>query len=214
MIVVHGGRVSPFVRKTHVFCLEKGIPFESTDLSPIPKTPELLAMNPLGKIPILEDGGTHIPDSSVICAYLERVHPSPALYPESPKDFARALFLEEWADTRALEAFAPALVERVILPRYMQQEPDEERLDRVRSEAAPPVLDWLDAQLEGVEGEGLVDGRFTLADCAVGAQLQSWAVAGEEIDPARWPRLRAYSDALLARPSFKTLTEAIAAGEG
>lgn len=212
MIVIHGGRVSPFVRKTHVFCLEKGIPFDTTELSPVPKTPELLRMSPLGKIPVLEDAGTFVPDSSVICAYLERVHPRPPLYPESPKDFARALFLEEWADTRAPEAFAPALVERVILPRYMQQEPDEERLERVRAEDAPPVLDWLEEQLAGVEGEGLVGGRFSVADCAVGAQLQSWAVAGETIDAERWPRLRAYSDALLARPSFKALTEAIAAG--
>lgn len=207
MITIHGGTVSPFVRKTQAFCLEKAIPFQATDLSPIPKTPELLAMNPLGKIPILEDGGSFIPDSSVICAYLERVHPRPALYPEDPKEFAHALFLEEWADTKGLEVFSPALVERVIKKRFFQQEADEARLDQVRAEVAPAGLDFLETQVE--DPAGAVGGRFTLADCALGAQLQSWALAGEEIDAGRWPKVFAYSEAVLGRPSFKGLTEAL-----
>ncbi len=32
MITIHGGAVSPFVRKTRVFCQQKGIPFETTEL--------------------------------------------------------------------------------------------------------------------------------------------------------------------------------------
>ena len=209
MITIHGGAISPFVRKTHVFCQEKSIPFETTDLSPVPKTPELLAMNPLGKIPILEDEGTQIPDSSVICAYLERLHPRPALYPEDPKDFARVLFLEEWADTKGVEIFAPALFERLIKKLFFQQEADEEKLATVRKEQAPPVFDYLESQLG--DDPALVGGRFSLADCALGAQLQNWALAREEIDASRWPKLRAYSDAVLSRPSFKALTAAIEA---
>ena len=207
MTTIHGGSLSPFVRKTHVFCLEKGIPFDTTDISPIPKTPELLAMNPIGKIPILEDDGTFIPDSSVICAYLERLNPTPPLYPDDPKDYARVLFLEEYADTRGVETFSPALFERVIKKRFFQQESDEDKLSQLRSEQAPPVLDYLESQLG--DADALVGGRFSLADCAMGAQLQNWALAQEEIDAARWPKLRAYSDAVLSRPSFKTLAEAV-----
>ena len=213
MIVVHGAVVSPYVRKVRVLCTEKGIRFESRELVPALHAAELLAMNQLGKIPILEDEGTFIPDSSVICAYLERVHPSPALLPEDPKDYARALFLEEWADTKALEAFAPALVERVIMRLYFQKGPDEKRVARARAEIVPPILDWLETQLrsEPASGEGLVGGRFSLADCAVGAQLQSWVLGGEEIDAARWPKVRAYSDSVLSRPSFVAQAAAVAA---
>jgi len=140
-MIVHGTLVSPFTRKVHVFCREKGIPF----------------------------------------------------------DLARALFLEEYSDTRALEAFAPALVERVIMPRHLDGPTDEERIARTAAQVVPGVFDWLDAR---AEPKGLVAGRFTIADCAIGAQLQSWELAGEPVDGARWPRLRAYSDAVLARPSF------------
>jgi glutathione S-transferase len=212
MITIHGGNISPFVRKAHVFCQEKGIPFRANDLSPIPKSPELLAMHPLGKIPVLEDDGDFIPDSSVICAYLERRHPKPTLYPEDPKAFARALFFEEWADSKGVEVFSPALFECVIKKIFFKQEPDQERLAAVRKDVVPPALDWLESQIG--DGEGLVDGRFSVADCAVGAQLQNWTLAGEQIDAARWPKLARYSEATLSRPSFKGLTESIRAAAG
>ena len=53
-MIIHGGAPSPFVRKVMVTCEEKGLSYEYKPLSPFPKTPELMAMNPLGKIPILE----------------------------------------------------------------------------------------------------------------------------------------------------------------
>ena len=37
MIVVRGTLVSPFTRKIHVFCREKGIPFQAAFLAPMPK---------------------------------------------------------------------------------------------------------------------------------------------------------------------------------
>ena len=38
-------------------------------------------------------------DSSVICAYLERIHPMPALYPMDPVEYAKALWFEEYGDS-------------------------------------------------------------------------------------------------------------------
>ncbi len=201
MIVIHGGSVSPFVRKVHWLLAEKGVVFETRDLSPIPKTPELLALNPLGKIPILEDGPLVLPDSSVICAYLERKHPEPALYPEESVAYGRALWLEEYADTKLLEVTSPALFERVIKPRYFGQDADDERVGTVLAEQAPAVFDYLESQVE--EDEPLVGGRFGIADVAVGAQLMNLTLAGESIDAARWPKLAAWSERTLARPAAK-----------
>src|SRR5262249_18434378 len=69
---LYGASLSPFVRKVRIILEEKGIPYETEELVPLPKTPALLAMHPLGKIPILCDGDVVVPDSSVICAYLEK----------------------------------------------------------------------------------------------------------------------------------------------
>ena len=68
MPIVHGGVPSPFVKKVCAFLAEKGVAYELRALAPFPKTPELLAMNPLGKIPIYQDGELTLPDSSAICA--------------------------------------------------------------------------------------------------------------------------------------------------
>jgi len=59
-------------------------------------------MNPLGKIPILEHEDLVVPDSSVIVAYIERLYPTPALYPEDPKEMARALFYQEFGESLSI----------------------------------------------------------------------------------------------------------------
>ncbi len=200
-LIIHGGTPSPFMRKVRVALLEKGLAFENKNLSPFPKTPELLAMHPLGKIPVLEHDGTMIPDSSVICAYLERIHPEPRLYPEDPKDYARALFLEEYADSRLAETIGPVLFERFIKPNIFKQETDTERVQEALEKQIPPAFDWLEAQLG--DGEALVGPRLTIADVAVGAQLQSLVFAQEAIDDSRWPKLARYASTLHARPSFE-----------
>src|SRR5258705_12827916 len=91
-------------------------------LLPVPKTPELLAMHPMGKIPILRDGDVVVPDSSVICAYLERVQPAPALYPQDAAEFAAALFLEEYADTRMSEIIGGVALGAFGRPQVLQGE--------------------------------------------------------------------------------------------
>ena len=201
MIVIKGGKLSPFVRKVLVACEEKGIPYAAEDLVPFPKTPELLALNPLGKIPILQDGDFVIPDSSVIIAYLERLHLTPALYPEDPQEVARALFLEEYADTKLAEVCGAFLFERIIKPNFFQQETDEKRLKAVSADDLPPVLDYLESRVE--PGAGSLLARFGIADVAVGVQLMSLSLAG--VDVSTHPNLAAYAETLLGRPSFKAV---------
>ena len=79
-----GSSLSPFVRKVVVLGAEKGLSFERDPMIPIGVSDEYKAKHPLGKVPLLEDGDRVIPDSSAICAYLERLHPKPALYPSDP----------------------------------------------------------------------------------------------------------------------------------
>jgi glutathione S-transferase len=200
---LYGVGGSPFVRKARVVLEEKGIPYETEPMVSVsPKTPELLALHPMGKIPVLRDGEVVVPDSSVICAYLEKKHPSPALYPDDPAELAKVLFLEEYADTRMFEVLGPILFERVVKRFVFQQEPDEARVAELLARELPPVLDYLEGQLPGDRETVLA--RFGIADAALGAQLGTLTLAGIEIDARRWPRTASYYQALLARPSFKT----------
>ena len=159
-------------------------------------------MNPIGKIPILElSDGTYIADSSVICAYLERVHPEPSLLPADPVDFAKVLFIEEYCDTKLFSAISPIYAERYLKPNLFQQECDEAAVAAQLEGELTPVLD----QIEGLIPEAcgpLVGGTFSLADVAFGAQLSSLALAGIDLDAVRWPRINAYSAWVLGRDSF------------
>lgn len=205
-IVIHGVPPSPFVRKVRVFLAEKNVPYELKMQQPFEKTSEYLAISPLGKIPCLQDGDFAVPDSSVICAYLERIHPEPALYPGDAREYATALFLEEFADSKLAEVIGAVFFQRVVRKALFKQEPDEAIVRKAIDQDQPPVFDHLESRLAD-GAQTLVGGRFGIADIAVAAQFGGLVHAEEPIDAARWPRLAAYVDALHARPSFKTCLE-------
>lgn len=50
------------------------------------KTPEYLAMNPRGKVPVLKDGDTVVYESLAILAYLDARHPEPPLFGATPAE--------------------------------------------------------------------------------------------------------------------------------
>lgn len=63
---------------------ETGQPYERvlTDISTgAQKTPEFLAVNPMGKVPALKDGDISIAEASAICAYVAERYPDAKLAP-------------------------------------------------------------------------------------------------------------------------------------
>lgn len=200
MPIVHGVPLSPFVRKVRLVLEEKGVPYELRPLVPFPKTPELLAVSPLGKMPLFEEGAFITPDSSVICAYLERTRPDPALYPTEAHEYARALWFEEYADTALAEAIGAAFFQRIVRPSFFGEDADESVVAHALTEEVPRCLGYLD----GCAGssEGIAGGAFGVADIAIHAQLQNLQLLGVTIDPAHHPRLARYTERMSARPSL------------
>jgi glutathione S-transferase len=201
--ILHGASVSPFVRKVRVVLAEKGIAYDQTQLIPVPKTPELMALNPLGKVPIYQEGDFTLPDSSAIVAYLERAHPSPSVFPRDAKDFGRAVFLEEYADTKLVETVGPIFFERFVKPNLFRERTDEAVVQQKLTEDLPPVLDWLESQVSGEVG--VVGGRFSIADIALCSPLCNLRLGGESVDAKRWPKLARYVDAVTAHPSVASV---------
>lgn len=210
MPTIHGVNASPFVRKVRVVLEEKSVAYELNPVMPFGPSKEFLAMSPLGKIPVYQDGDFSVPDSSVISQYIERKHRTPALYPSNDESFAQALFLEEYADTKLVEVTAPVFVQRVINKLIMKTEPNEEIVKQALGERIPPVFDYLERRAP--DGDGIIDGRFGIADIAIASPIVNFAHAGETIDAKRWPRFAAYVARVHARPSFKKLIEEEKAG--
>ncbi len=204
MPIIHGASASPFVRKARVAFAEKGVAYELNPIMPFGPNPEYKKKSPLGKIPCLEDGDFVLPDSSCIIAYLERANPNPPLYPLDPKEYGRALWYEEYADTRLVENLGAVFFERVVKA-MLKQETDEARVKQVLAEGIPPVLDYLEGEIG--DREVLVGTHFSVADIAICSPFVNFMHAGESVDASRWPRLAAYIERIHARPSFKALIE-------
>lgn len=89
---------APNPRRVRIFMKEKGVDIElvATPLMQrAHKSPEHLARNPLGQVPVLElDDGTHLSESVSICRYLEELHPEPNLFGRDAKERAT---IDMWA---------------------------------------------------------------------------------------------------------------------
>jgi glutathione S-transferase len=202
-----GATGSPFVRKVQIACAIKGIAYDHEPVIPINPSPEYKKKHPLGKIPCWEDGDFTLPDSSCIVAYLEKLKPQPALYPADPQAFGRALWFEEYADTKVVEVTGALFFERVIKRVFFKQPPDEARVKDAIDNKVPEVYGYLETQAPE-SGDAIVGGRFSIADLAIGSQFVNHRLAGHEVDARRWPKLAAYIDAIHGNPWFKPVIEA------
>ena len=205
MPTVFGVPISPFVRKVRVAHAEKGLPYDLDPVMPVNVSADYRKKSPLGKVPAYQDGDKILADSSVICAYLEKVHPKPALYPSDPYDYARALWFEEYADGGLVPIMgAKVFFQKVVAPRFFNQPTDEAVVKKALEEELPPMFDYLESQL-APGATTLVGKQFTIGDIGIGSQFVNFFHCGCGVDPKRWPKLAAYLAAVHERPSFRDL---------
>ena len=178
---------------------EAGQPYERilTDISKgAQKTPEYLAINPMGKVPVLQDGEATLAEAAAICAYVAERYPQAKLAPPVG-DPSRAKYLY-WL------FFAPSCIEpaMVQLATKVEMNPfaagwgDAQR-----------VFDVLDAAL--AKGPWILGYNFSAADIAIGSGL-NFVVRLFKMAPTR-PSFDRYLDACAARPAFQRAS-VIAAG--
>jgi glutathione S-transferase len=103
---------SPFPTRVRLMLYAKGIPFEIVEPpgfgnSKLPKG-EYLKLNPLGRVPTLVlDDGRALPESEVICEYLEETFPSPPLLPADPWQRAQVRLVTRISDIYLVMAMVP-----------------------------------------------------------------------------------------------------------
>ena len=158
------------------------------------KSPQYLAINPMGKVPAIVHGGVVVTECAAICAWLADAFPEAGLAP-APGDplrgpYYRWLFfaagpLEAAVTAKSLGLLAPA--EKSGMAGYGSYEQTVDALETVVAGAAPWLL-----------GE-----RFSAADVYVGSQV----VWGQQFGslPAR-PAFAAYAARLQARDAYRRAT--------
>src|SRR6516165_6231577 len=101
--------LAPNPRRVRIFAAEKNIELSLEDVDILAgqsRTPEFLAKNSSGGLPVLElDDGSCLAESVAICRYLEGLHPNPNLM---GRDYREQAFIEQWNRRMELELFAVA----------------------------------------------------------------------------------------------------------
>lgn len=206
--ILYGSPLSPFQRKVEAVLALKRLDYDCEAVS-IPGPPDWYrAINPLGSIPALRDssiategpGGT-LCDSSAICAFLEKKHGDPSLYPDDPYLHGRALWFEEYADTGMAMAGGMYLFRPIVFNLFQGKEPDLETARKTWNQKLPPLWDYLEKELDG--RAYFIGETTTIADIAVACQIaQSDLLAGPP-DDSKWPALTAHYNAMKAHDCFQ-----------
>lgn len=199
---LYGAMLSPFVRKVAMVLAEKGLTYEMRRGGPGSTDPEFLSVSPFAKIPVLDDDGFILPDSTAIAVYLDAQYPEPALIPADPQTLGRAIWLDEFADTILCGAALKVQFGRLVRPRILGLPVDEAAALDGEAEL-PRALDYIDsiAPLDG----WLLGGTFTLADVSVATALRAAEFMGCLGDTEARPRMAAWFDRVRARPSWTTI---------
>jgi glutathione S-transferase len=151
---------SPYVRKVMVSAMACGLEGQITKLptNPWESPPELLAENPLSKVPCLvTEDGVALFDSAVICEYLDNVGAG-ALFPPPGAGRWRAL---------KLQAIGDGLMDAAILRRQEQGRPAEAARQAAIERYQAAVTRALDALEQDPPPDHLDIGTITIA-CALG----------------------------------------------
>ncbi len=209
--ILHGANISPYVRKVRVALAHKGIEYKNTQQSPFGAPDEFVAKSPMSKIPCWEEGELILPDSSVILGYLEHRYPDPPLLPAEPGKRARALWFEEYADTRMGECIPAVFFQRVVMPNILKWETDEAAVALLLEKKVPEVLDYLSSCLG--DDEFMVGGEFSIADIAITSPFVNFMLAGEKVDANRWPEFASYVQRVHALPCYAPIVNADLEGE-
>jgi glutathione S-transferase len=194
---------APNPRRVRIFAAEKGIELALEEIDILAgqsRTPEFLAKNSSGAVPLLElDDGSYLSESVAICRYLEGLHPEPNLLGRHLREQAE---IERW--NRRMEIELLAAIGRTfqntspIFQGRFKQFPEYGEAQRA---VAYQRLERMDHELNG--HQFVAGDRFTIADITalvaidLGGRLADIKIAPKSVHLRRW------HETVSSRPSAK-----------
>ena len=194
-----GSSRSTYTRVVRMVCEEKGIDHIMTDV-PL-GAPELSAIHPFGKMPVLRHGDVELFESKAIATYLDLTFPGPKLIPTEPR---QAALTEQWVSL--VNTRMDGTMVRTYLFAYIFPKTGDGKPDRKAIEAVTPALQDEIGLLDRAVAKGgyLAGDSFTFADVNVLPilfYLRNFPEAGAAIGAAK--ALSSYYERAAARPSFQ-----------
>jgi glutathione S-transferase len=181
-------KLCPFVQRSVIILLEKGIDFDITYID-LQNPPDwFLEISPFGKVPVLRCGDIVLFESAVINEYIDETHP-PALHPKDPMQRAQNRAWIEFGGGLNLDIHAVIVA----------KEADDyaAKCEKVKKELA---------RVEELLGAGpYLNGKnFSLADAAYAPTLMRLKLIKEHYGldlQEGLPKLQAWCEILCARDS-------------
>ncbi|WP_373488604.1 glutathione S-transferase family protein [Blastomonas sp.] len=163
------------------------------------RQPDFVALNPFGQLPLLEmDDGTHLSESTAICAYIEEKFPAPPLIGSTAEERAVTNMLVRRLDYDVVAPMTTAFRGAEGLPMFKN-----------RMRCLPEAADGLKASardglaaFDALIGDKtwLAGERFTLADILLYCLTEFGKQVGQPL-PEELANLQAWSARVAARPS-------------
>ena len=159
-------------------------------------TPEFLAMNPNGLIPVVKDGdGEPLWESGAIVRYLATRYGEGSFWPKDPAERAQVDKWAEWAKLNIAGAFAAQVFVKLV-----RTPPKDRNPTAIAADLAQICKKLAIADRELAKHAYLAGDAFTLADIQFGHIL--FRYFDLEIARPDLPALQRYYEALTARPAF------------
>src|SRR6516165_3044602 len=141
-----GAPQSNYVRVVRIACAEKGAPYTLVPVAP--HSPEVDAIHPFGKIPVMRHGDVTLAESRAICFYIDQAFDGPPLVPRHPVDGART---EEWISL--VNTHIDPLLVRQYLAAYFFPRTQDGRPNRAAIDVALPKMEEHFAVLDHAVGK-------------------------------------------------------------
>ncbi|CAH2604794.1 FtsZ-localized protein A [Rhodovastum atsumiense] len=193
----------PYSRKVRLVLAEKRLPFDLQVEKVWERRPEYLLLNPAATTPTLEeDNGLAVPDSGVICEYLEEAYPDNPLLGETLGERVEVRRLRAWFDGK----FADEVTRNLNGEKYLKRisgigHPDASALRAGYANLREHLhyLGWLAETRKWLAGS-----HISLADFAAAAHLSVLDFQGD-VDWSVSPAARDWYARMKSRPSFRPL---------
>jgi len=195
--------LSPYSRKVRLVLAEKRLPFELRVEKVWQRRPEYLELNPAATVPtMVEDNGLVIPDSGVICEYLDEAYPDTNLLGRTIGERVEVRRLVNWFGSK----FATEVMRNLLWEKTMKQmqglgapEAGALRAGYANIKHHLTYIGWLAEHRKWLAGANL-----SLADFTAAAFLSSLDFIGD-VDWAAAPSAKDWYARMKSRPSFRAI---------
>jgi glutathione S-transferase len=193
-------KTCPWVQRAAIVLREKNVAFEFRHIDPDNRPDWFLAISPHKKVPVLRiDDTVSLFESNAIAEYLDETI-EPRLHPDDP--VARAV-------NRAWTDYVPTFSSSVTATGYAA----DEAAYKAAAEKIPAAFGQLERALEKQSPAGpfFNGAKYSLVDAGYAPFLQRYFYL-DRVKPLgvieKFPRLKAWAQALLKRPSTHSFPEA------